>query len=240
MLAMVGISFQTLAWSCFAWFMSLSRRASPTGGLSWFLVALSALQGSSPGGVVCLAVACVLELALRTSLAERAVCLASLILLAAGGNLAGMTLPLLGCAVATAFNSRPARGLLCTAGMIAGLLLQGPPSPAESDRWMEVRLPIRWPRYEWHDTLAVTRSTPRLLVYHTLEEGTLFPLSVMASLGPGCGHEGCIMQGDSLYRIEDGVDTLILRGHEPFFVSLPGEWRPFSPDRIAIRVLGKT
>jgi hypothetical protein len=240
MLAMTGISFYTLAWSSFAWGISMSRRSSPTGGLSWFLAALSAFMGSSPGGVVCLAVACLLELVLRDSMAERTAPLTSLLLASADGSVSGLTLPLLGCAVALALDNRTARGLLCAAGMASGLLLSGPPSSPASDRLTEFRLPVRCPIYDWHDTLIVTRSMPLLRVDFTSHVGSLYPMRITSSAGPGDRCAGWIRQGDDFHFVADGSDTLLMRGYEPFSVTLTGNWRPFSPGWIELRMLGGT
>lgn len=230
-----GPSFFTLAWSTFACSLSCSRRSSMTGGLSWFLAGIAAFIGSSPGGMVCLAAACILEINLRDDIRQRAVPFLALLLVAADGSLTGMTSLLLGCAIAMVFDGKRLRYAICAAWILAGIIIQGPPSAVSTEDWPVVRFARRWQAYDWHDTLLVDRSQPRVNVYCPSRPGGTVKLNVTSHFSSGNPQGGWIQQGSDYHSLVTGTDTVTLKGRESFSVVLPGEWRPFSPDEIGIR-----
>jgi len=236
MLLLRGISFYTLAWSCLGWGLLLNRKPSRTGGLSWFLTALSAFVGSSPTGMMSLAVACVLEITLRSDIRERAIPFASLLLLSAAGELTGLTFMLFGCLLALVFDSRYVRYCLCGVLILAGILINGPPSSVTTEQWSVERLARQWPRYDWHEPVQITRCNPKVAIYYQSSPDRQFVLNVSTSFSSSNTTGGWIHQGETFHLLDAATDTVLLRGHEPFNVVLPGEWRPFSPDGITISV----
>gem|GEM_PF-5283495 len=236
MLLLRGLSFYTLAWSCLACGLLWSRQPSRTGGLSWFLAALSALMGNSPGGMMSLAVACILEIILCSDIRERAIPFISLLLLSSAGMLTGLTFVLLGCAVALVLDCRYLRSGLCGLFLLAGVLIHGPPSSVMTGQWSTERLAKQWLRYDWHQPIQVTRCNPKVMIYYPTPPDRQFVLNVSASFSSESASGGWIQQGDTYHFLDTATDSVLLRGHEPFSVVLPGEWRPFSPDRISINV----
>jgi len=236
MLLLRGFSFYTLAWSCLACGLLWSRQPSRTGGLSWFLAALSALMGNSPGGMMTLTVACILETILSNDIRERAIPFISLLLLSAAGVLTGLTLLLLGCALALVLDCRHLRSAVCGLFILAGILIHGPPSSVMTEQWSVERLVQQWQRYDWHEPIRITRCNPKVMVYYPTPPDRQFVLNVSASFSSANTSGGWIQQGETFHLLDAATDTVLLRGHEPFSVVLPGEWRPFSPDWITINV----
>lgn len=187
--------------------------------------------------MVCLAAACILEINLRDDIRIRGVSFLALLLLAANGSLTGMTSVLLGCAVAMVFDGKRLRSILCATGILAGVIIQGPPSAVRTEDWPVVRFAHRWQSYEWHDTLLVDRSQPRVHVYYPSRSRDTFELNVTSRFSSGSPQGGWIRQGGDYHDLTTGTDTVVLRGYEPFSVVLPGEWRPFSPEEIGIRLI---
>jgi len=153
-----------------------------------------------------------------------------------GGELTGLTFLLLGCGIALVLDRRLLRYLVCGGFILVGILVLGPPTSRSSEQLQAEYIPFRWPAYDWHDTILVTRSHPNLNQYYQTSDGGMISLNVTSSFSSEDGSGGWIQQGDTYYPLTTGVSTISLRGRDPFQVVLSGEWRPFSPDRIGIRI----
>jgi len=236
MLILRGPSLYTLAWSCLVLGLSCSERSSDAARLPWLLAAFSALMGNGAGGMVCLLSACVLELNLHDDIRRRIVPFVSLMLLAGGGELTGLTFLLLGCGITLVLDRRILRYVACSAFIFAGILILGPPTSRSSEQLQAEYIPLRWPAYDWHDTILVTRSHPNFNQYYQSSDEGMINLHVTSSFSSEDGSGGWIQQGDTYYPLTTGSNRISLRSWDPFQVVLSGEWRPFSPDRIGIRI----
>jgi len=155
-----------------------------------------------------------------------------------GGGLTGLQIVAAAAPIAALLPRRVPARLLGFGGLLAGLLLLGPPRPAEPEPFRPEHMAGRYPRYDWHDPVAVDMGCPSVELIPPGDPSSPLLVVTQADLPDDGGVTAWMSLGDTLVAVGPGRGRFELPlGAEPLRLSLDGDWHPFERVRVTVTTL---
>ena len=137
-------------------------------------------------------------------------------------------------------SRRTHRMLLCGAGLLAGLILFGPPRPSVQLSDYPEHVSQRFLLFDWHDDVSINMGKPTLVFHAFGSWGEPFPMTVETDIPPDGSMEAFVIQGDTLVPLQPGTSELLLQySPKPLELHLQGEWRPFTTAEVTVTWMGE-
>jgi hypothetical protein len=141
--------------------------------------------------------------------------------------------------LAAVLPRRSLRRIVAFGGVLAGVLVLGPPSPSVRVPVFPEHMAYRFPLFDWHDPAAVDLGCPEVAFVPPGAPSAPVFVSMQAELPSDGSITALIRMGDDVQEVGDGESLFRLDGgSERLELSLNGTWRPFPTARVTITRIG--
>jgi hypothetical protein len=197
---------------------------------------LAALLGPQPAAWTVLTVAALLLSMEGEGFLSRLVPAAAVPAALLGGCVSGLEAAAAAAVLSALLPWRSLRWILCIGGVLAGVLVLGPPLPSARVPLYPEHVVDRFPLYDWHDPVTFDLGSPEVVL--NPQGSPPAPLSVIASADlPTDGSiNAWIRMGDTILQVDSGKGIFELPGGslEPLEFRMEGRWRPFRSAQVMI------